>query len=62
MTFIFIILMFTVVMFISAGILFFIAQGNLRRLEQAKGFFTWGVVGVVLVILTYLVEVIIKSL
>lgn len=54
--------MFTVVMFISAGILFFIAQGNLRRLEQAKGFFTWGVVGVVLVILTYLVEVIIKSL
>jgi len=50
----------TVMTFCYTIILFFITKNDLKRLEKIKTSFMWGLVGVVLIILFYAIEAIIK--
>ena len=49
----------TVAIFLYGGVLFFISQGDLKKLEMVKSAFLWGTVGIVLIILAYLIQIII---
>jgi len=49
-----------VIMFVVAGVLFLTARGQPEKVQEARGAFIWGVVGVVVAILAFTIINVVK--
>ena len=57
-----IVIAFTIIMFILAGIGFFNAQGDPTKVADARNFVIWGVVGMVVMILAFSLPLFVANL